>query len=119
VEVKKDGQHLLLVTNHSVESLSAELVSLSYRRRWSIELFFRWVKCILGCRHFLAESPCGVAINLYLALIAALLLHYFFGSRPNKRMMEAIQLYLMGWATAAEAVALIEKHAKAKSAAAH
>lgn len=115
VEVKKDGQHLFLVTNHSAETLSAELVSLIYRRRWSIELFFAWVKCILGSRHFLAESPSGVAINLYLALIAALLLHYFFGRRPNKRMMEAIQFYLMGWATAKEAVALIEKHAKAKS----
>ena len=115
VEVKKDGQHLLLVTNHWVETLSAELVSLTYRRRWSIELFFAWVKCILGSRHFLAESPGGVAINLYLALIAALLLHYFFGRRPNKRMMEAVQFYLMGWATVQEAVALIEKHAKAKS----
>ena len=115
VEVKKDGQHLLIVTNHPVETLSAELVSLIYRRRWSIELFFRWVKCVLGCRHFLAESPRGVAIQLYLALIAAVLLQFFTGQRPNKRMMELLQFYLMGWASAEEVVALMQKNAKAKT----
>lgn len=112
VEVKKDGQHLFIVTNHSVEKLPAELVSLTYRRRWSIELFFRWIKCTLGCRHFLAESARGVAIQLYLGLIASLLLQYFIGKRPNKRMLEALKCYMVGWATAEEAAALIAKHAK-------
>lgn len=115
VEVKKDGQHLFLVTNHPLETVPAELVSLIYRRRWSIELFFRWVKCTLGCRHFLAESPKGVAIQLYLALIAAVLLQLFIGHRPNKRTMELLQLYMMGWASADEVVALIQQQAKAKS----
>jgi len=114
VEVKKDGQHLFIVTNHPVETVSAGLVSLIYRRRWSIELFFRWVKCILGCRHFLAESPKGVAIQLYLALIAAVLLQLFLGHRPNKRTMELLQFYMMGWASAEEVVALIQRQAKAK-----
>jgi hypothetical protein len=31
--------------------LSAELIALAYRYRWTVELFFRWFKCILGCRH--------------------------------------------------------------------
>jgi hypothetical protein len=110
VEVQRDGQHLLLVTNHTVENLSAELVSLVYRRRWSIELFFRWIKCILGCRHFFAESGQGVAMQIYLALIAALMLQLFTGQRPNKRVMELLQMYVLGWATAEEVVALIQKH---------
>jgi hypothetical protein len=117
VEIKAEGQHLLLITNHTVERLSAELVSLVYRRRWSIELFFRWIKCILGCRHFFAESPEGVAIQIYLALIAAVILQLFTGERPNKRIMEFLRLYMMGWATAEEVAALIQKQAaKAKSA---
>jgi hypothetical protein len=116
VEVRRDGQHLLLVTNHASEQVSAELVSLIYRRRWSIELFFRWIKCILGTRHFFAESAEGVAIQLYLALIAALLLQFFTGERPNKRVMELLQLYFLGWATAEELARLIPKYsAKAKS----
>ena len=27
-----------------------------YKQRWTIELFFRWLKCLLPCRHWLAES---------------------------------------------------------------
>ena len=117
VEVRRDGQHLLLVTNHALEDLSAQLVSLVYRRRWSIELFFRWIKCILGTRHFFAESRAGVAIQLYLALIAGLMLQLFTGARPNKRAMEFLQMYFLGWATAEEAARLISKYsAKAQSA---
>ncbi len=111
MEIQRDGQHLLLVTNHPVETVPAELVSLIYRRRWSIELFFRWIKCILGCRHFFAESPEGATIQIYLALIAALLLQLFTGSRPNKRVMEFLQLYMMGWATAREVIELIQSQA--------
>jgi len=117
VEVRRDGQHLLLITNHTVEAASAELVSMIYRRRWSIELFFRWIKCILGCRHFFAESAEGAALQIYLALIAALMLQLFVGRRPNKRVLEFLQFYMMGWATAEEVVALIQKQtAKAQAA---
>lgn len=110
VEIRAGDQHLLLVTNLAVASASAELVGTIYRRRWSIELFFRWIKCILGCRHFFAESPEGVAIQLYLALIAALLFQHYGGRRPNKRNWELIQMYLLGWATAEELAALLQKN---------
>ena len=99
VEVRTADKHLLLVTNLALEKASAELISLIYRKRWAIELFFRWIKCILGCRHFLAESPRGVAIQMYLALIASLLFQFYTGCRPNKRIMELIRFYQMGWAT--------------------
>jgi hypothetical protein len=110
VEIRAGGQHLLLVTNLAVDRASAGLVGTIYRRRWSIELFFRWIKCILGCRHFFAESPEGVAIQLYLALIAALLFQHYGGSRPSKRNWELIQMYLLGWATAEELANLLQKN---------
>jgi len=109
VEIRAGDQHLLLVSNLTVDQASAELVGLIYRRRWSIELFFRWIKCILGCRHFFAESPEGVAIQLYPALIAALLFQHYSGRRPNKRQMELIQMYLLGWATVEELLELLQK----------
>lgn len=99
VWVQTPKEVLLLVTNQSPEQLGGDLVAELYRRRWQVELFFRWIKCILGNRHWLAESPQGVAIQIYLALIGALLLQGRIGQRPNKRMFEAIQLYLMGMAT--------------------
>lgn len=115
VEIRVRDQHLLLVSNLPLEQASAALIGLIYRKRWDIELFFRWIKCILGCRHFFAESPEGVAIQLYLALIASLLFQYYSGRRPNKRMMELIQFYLMGWATAEDLIALMEKQTKTKT----
>ena len=74
VWVQTPREILRLVTNLKGEELSGGEVALLYKERWRIELFFRWIKCILGCRHWLAESPEGVAIQIYLALIAALLL---------------------------------------------
>ena len=102
-------QHLLVVTNHAVATLSAALVSLVYRRRWSIELFFRWIKCTLGCRHFLAESPRGVALQLYLALIASVLIYLYTGQRAPRRVMEMLQFYLMGWAELEDLMAAIAR----------
>lgn len=96
VWVQTDKEVLPLVTNLDPEELAAGEVALLYKQRWQIELFFRWVKCILGCRHWLAESPQGVAIEIYLALIAALLLQLYTGQAPNRRMMEMIQFYLLG-----------------------
>jgi hypothetical protein len=93
---------LRLVTNLSVADAPAELVSLMYRRRWQIEDFFKWLKCLLGTRHWLAESEQGVTLQLYLALIAAVLLQLAADQRPNKRMLELIQLSQLGWATLQE-----------------
>jgi hypothetical protein len=106
VQVAAEPEPLYLVTNVAAEELAAELIALIYRYRWPVELFFRWLKCILGCRHWLAESEAGVTLQVYLALIAAqLLLLSSGGRRPNRRQMELIQMYLMGWARAEELVA--------------
>lgn len=79
--------------------LDAELVAMAYRYRWSIELFFRWFKCILGCRHLLSESAKGVTIQCYVALIASLLIVLWTGLKPTKRTWEMVQFYLSGWAS--------------------
>jgi Transposase DDE domain len=102
VWVQTPKEVLMLATNLKEAELPAAEVALLYQQRWQIELFFRWVKCILGCRHWLAESPQGVAIQVYLALIAALLLQLYTGQKPNRRMMELIQFYLQGMATLEE-----------------
>lgn len=102
VWIQNQNRTLVLATNLDTQVLPAELVAELYAKRWRIELFFRWVKCILGCHHWLAESRQGVTLQIYLALIAALLLQLYTGRRPTKRMMELIRFYLMGWATESE-----------------
>ncbi len=100
VRVEADGHVFLLFTNR--DDLDAELVALIYRYRWQIELFFKWIKCILGCRHWLAESPAGLTIQIYCALIAAVLLVLWTGRQPTKRQWEALQLYWLGWVSLEE-----------------
>jgi Transposase DDE domain len=90
------GEPLMLVTNQSPEQMPADLVGLTYRHRWQVELFFRWIKCLLQCRHFLAESPAGVTLQLYLALIGAVLIQLHLGRRPSQRLWEAVQFYFLG-----------------------
>ena len=99
VQVVAQDETILLATTLSAQDAPPELIATLYRQRWRVELFFRWLKCILGCRHWLAESERGVTIQVYLALIAAQLLVLYTGRRPNRREMECIQFYLMGWAT--------------------
>jgi Transposase DDE domain len=94
---------LLLAT--SKLDLAAELVALGYRFRWTVELFFRWLKCILGCRHLLANGRNGVTIQVYLAIIASLLISLWVGRKPTVRTLEMIQFYFTGWATEEELMA--------------
>lgn len=114
VEVQIDGragpQTLRLVTNRF--DLPAELVALAYRFRWHIELFFRWFKCILGCRHLVSESANGVRIQMYVALIVSLLISLWTGYKPTKRTLEMIQHYLNGWAEWDELMEHVQSLAK-------
>lgn len=102
VQILGQEESILLATSLPATDFPPEWIAQSYRHRWQVELFFRWLKCILGCRHWLAESEPGVALQVYLALIAAQLMVLYRGERPNRRQMEAIQFYLMGWATLEE-----------------
>lgn len=98
---------LLLVTDRM--DLDAELVALGYRFRWSVELFFRWLKRILGMRHLIAESSNGVRIQVYVAIIASLLLSLWVGKKPTKRTYEMFCLFFAGWASEQELLAHIDK----------
>ena len=94
-----NGQPDLLVLCTNRLDLPAEMVALAYKHRWAIELFFRWLKCMLGCRHLLANSRAGVTIQIYLAIIASLLISLWVGRKPTVRTLEMIQFHLIGWAT--------------------
>jgi hypothetical protein len=97
--------HVWVLATNALE-LPAELIAIAYHYRWQIELFFRWLKCVLGCRHLLSESRSGVTLQVYCAIIAALLIGLWIGVKPNKRTYEMLCHYLSGWATAEE----VERH---------
>ena len=97
---------LLLVTD--LMDLPAEVIATLFRYRWTIELFFRWFKCVLGFSHLICESREGVQIMVYCALIVSLLITLWTGRKPTKRTLEMIQLYFQGWAELDELEAHIE-----------
>lgn len=100
--VERHGKttELWLITDRL--DLDADLVAIAYRYRWSIELFFRWLKCILGARHLVSHSKNGVTLQLYAALIVSLLIAIRTGAKPNRRTFETIQFYLLGWVSETE-----------------
>jgi hypothetical protein len=87
----------------------AEIIAEIYRQRWTIELFFRFFKHILGCRHLLSTSRAGIEIQTYCAIIACLLLALWTGGKPTLRTYEMICLYLQGWADEEELLTHLKK----------
>ena len=98
---------LLIATN--LLDVPAEIIGVIYRHRWLIEIFFRFFKHILGCKHLLSAFPGGIAIQAYAALIAYLLLHLWTGSKPTLRTYEMLCWYFLGWASENELLAHLEK----------
>jgi hypothetical protein len=94
------GETLLVVTDRM--DLAADIVALIYQRRWQIEVFFRFFKHILGCRHLISHHPNGIELQLYAAIIACLLIALWTGKKPNKATCEMVAWYLAGIATKKE-----------------
>ena len=87
----------------------AEIVALIYRFRWTIEIFFRFFKHVLGCRHLLSHRPNGIEIQAYCAIIACLLISLWTGRKPTLRTYEMICFYFSGLASEAELLAHLTK----------
>jgi IS4 transposase len=66
------GKVLRIFTNDL--KASAQQIADLYRRRWAIELFFRWVKQTLKIDHFFGTSEIAIRIQITVVLIAFLLL---------------------------------------------
>jgi hypothetical protein len=106
-------QNIVLVTN--LLDVPAEILVLLYRFRWLIELFFRWLKCVLSCRHLLSEDGQGIQIQMYCALIACLLIQLVCPFKPNQWTYKLLCLYQQGWATEDEVLEHLRERAKAAS----
>jgi hypothetical protein len=98
---------LLLATDRT--DLPADVMALIYQHRWKVELFFRLLKSVMGCRHLLSDSFEGVSIQVYAALIATLLLAEYTGVAPRKRAYFIVAMYLQGWVTDEELLREIER----------
>jgi hypothetical protein len=103
---RSDGV-LRIATN--LLDVPAEVIAFIYQRRWTIEIFFRFLKHILGCRHLLSTDPVGIEIQAYCAIIACLLIALWTGKQPTKRTYEMICFFFIGWASDEELLAHLAK----------
>lgn len=73
LRVRTETGTILRVVTNDLDAPADEIAEL-YKRRWQIELFFRWVKHALKIRHFFGTSENAVRIQIAVALVAFLLL---------------------------------------------
>lgn len=103
---RRTDQTMLIATNRT--DLTADTIALIYKYRWQVEIFFRFFKHILGCRHLLSYCDNGVELQVYVGIIACLLIALYTGRKPTKRTYEMFCWYLSGWADEQELLEHIE-----------
>jgi hypothetical protein len=103
----EQGETILIATD--MLDVPADVIALIYKHRWAIETFFRFFKHVLGCRHLLSYSTDGISIQVYLGIIACLLIALWTGRKPTLRTYEMICFYFSGLASQEELLAHIEK----------
>lgn len=67
-----EGQKLYFVSN--IYNLKATEIVEIYKKRWEIEVFFKFIKQHLNAKHFLSRNLNGIKVTLYMILILAILL---------------------------------------------
>ena len=73
VHVRIDTGKVLRILSNDLQATAQQIAAL-YKRRWDIELFFRWVKQTLKIRRFIGTSMNAIRTQIAAALIAYLLL---------------------------------------------
>jgi hypothetical protein len=103
----EQGETLLIVTDRF--DLEADVIALIFKHRWSIEIFFRFFKHVLGCRHLLSYNQNGIELETYAAIIACMLIALWTGKKPTIRTYEMLCWYFTGMADEEELLAHIAR----------
>jgi hypothetical protein len=103
----EQGEMLLIATDRF--DLDADVIALIFRYRWMIEIFFRFFKHVLGCRHLLSYNQNGIELQTYAAIIACMLIALWTGRKPTLRTYEMLCWYFTGMADEDELLAHIAK----------
>lgn len=107
------SDQIVLLTN--LMTVPAEVIGAVYQLRWSIELFFRFFKHVLGCQHLLSHKQVGIEIQVYCALIACLLLALCTGASTGISGFRIVALYLRGLADEEDCLAMLRDEMASQS----
>jgi len=103
----RQGQVLLIATDRF--DLEPETIAAIYKHRWTIEIYFRFFKHVLGCRHLISHNKNGIEIQMYMAIIACMLISLWTGRKPSLRTYEMVCWYFTGMADLEELEAHIAR----------
>ena len=103
-----DTDGILRIATNQLD-VPANVIGLIFSERWVIEIFFRFFKQILGCRHLISRNQEGIEIQTYCAIIACMLIALWTGKKPTMRTYEMICFYFTGLADEDELMSHIEK----------
>ena len=87
----EQGKSFLFLSN--MKAATAEDIIMIYRKRWDIEVFFRFIKQELNFSHFISTNVNGIKIIVYMTLILSMLIHIYkkynnIGFKTAKRRMK-------------------------------
>jgi Transposase DDE domain len=105
VEVRhasKPDETVKLLTNLTDLSIPARIIGQAYKQRWQIELFFRWLKVWCNFDHLLSTSRQGITTQMYVIVIATLLMRIHLGRKVSKYTLIAFRQIALGQATEQE-----------------
>ena len=103
----QQGQSLLIATDRF--DLDADVIALIFKHRWAVEVFFRFFKHVLGCRHLLSYDQNGIELQTYAAIIACMLISLWTGRKPTLRTYEMLCWYFTGMADEEELLTHINR----------
>ncbi len=82
----KTGRIYRYITNNF--NYSAEVIAYIYKKRWDIELFFKWIKQNLKIKTFFGTSENAVKMQIWVAMIYYMILRYIQGQTNIKSLLE-------------------------------
>lgn len=103
----EQGETLLIATDRF--DLEADVIALIFKHRWAVEIFFRFFKHVLGCRHLISHNRNGIELQTYAAIIACMLIALWTGCKPTLRTYEMLCWYFTGMADEEELFAHIAR----------
>lgn len=71
---EKEQEELWFITNIEAGEISASEVAAIYKRRWDIEVFFKFLKQHLNFSHLISRSENGISVMFFVTMIAAVLI---------------------------------------------
>jgi hypothetical protein len=104
------AETIRLLTNLiEAKIVAARVIGAAYKLRWQIELFFKWLKCFARMNHLLSTSRQGITTQLYIAVIAVLMMYVQSGRRLSIYALAALSWVANGQMTLQQAMDVIAK----------